>query len=114
MHLSPLCDFFLERTALIAAAHRTTLDVSHISGERNVTADALSRPHDYETPADCLEPDRIRVFPEGAHLSWKHAHAVWVFLQRGCWVVCVGAFVSTQQRFGSDILSLLISLVGDT
>ena len=79
MHLSPLCDFFLERTALIAAAHRTTLDVSHISGERNVTADALSRPHDYETPADCLEPDRIRVFPEGAHLSWKHAHAVWVF-----------------------------------
>ena len=80
----PLC-FFLERISLLAAVHRTTLDVSHISGERNVKADALSRPAEYEVPPDCLEKDRVRlslealwlprpnisVFPEGAHLPWS-------------------------------------------
>ena len=75
---------FLERLTLLAAVHRCTLDVSHISGERNTKADALSRPTEYPLPQDCLPSQRLRldlralwlprphiaVFPSDASLPW--------------------------------------------
>ena len=75
---------FLERLTLLAAVHRCTLDVSHISGERNTKADALSRPDEHPLPDDCLPSQRLRldlralwlprphiaVFPASASLRW--------------------------------------------
>ncbi|CAE7226768.1 unnamed protein product [Symbiodinium sp. CCMP2592] len=54
----PLC-FFLERISLLAAVHRITPDVSHIPGEANDKADALSRPQEHPLPHDCLQHERI-------------------------------------------------------
>ncbi|CAE7213794.1 unnamed protein product [Symbiodinium sp. CCMP2592] len=79
----PLC-YFLERIALLAAMHRAVPDVSHTAGERNVKADALSRPDEYDVPSDCVANDRLRlplkslwlprptphICPEGASLCW--------------------------------------------
>ena len=75
---------FLERLTLLAAVHRCCLDVSHISGERNTKADALSRPAEYSLPTDCLPHQRllldlhslwlprphIAVFPPDTSLRW--------------------------------------------
>ncbi|CAE7285202.1 unnamed protein product [Symbiodinium sp. CCMP2592] len=54
----PLC-FFLERISLLAAVHRITPDVSHIPGEDNDKADALSRPQEHSLPPDCFQHERI-------------------------------------------------------
>ena len=53
--------FFLERISLVAAVHRVSLDVSHIPGEANDKANALSRPAEYSLPLDCFPHERIRI-----------------------------------------------------
>ena len=53
--------FFLERISLVAAVHRVSLDVSHIPGEANEKADALSRPAEYSLLLDCFRHERIRI-----------------------------------------------------
>ena len=76
--------FFLERLALLSAHHRVVIDVSHIAGEVNDKADALSRPLERSHPADCLAHERLRfslsnswaptpnmaVSPPGASVKW--------------------------------------------
>ena len=53
--------YFLERISLVAAVHRVSLDVSHIPGEENKKADALSHPEEYALPLDCLPHERLAV-----------------------------------------------------
>ena len=79
----PLC-YFLEGIALLAAVHRTIPDVTHISGERNSKADALSSPAEFDVPYDCMSHERVRlrlsdlwlprpsisISPSGATLPW--------------------------------------------